>query len=463
MAPVPIRLRDRRVKPVSDGGAAARNHLASVGSTTEDMKEQPFEIAFLGLVERASQVADGGTNLLKWNLLGFKGHIVANFFPLNLGGMHLCFAIRGGPVESLQIRLLFDGKELGGVTLFQTQLFETAPAESGLPLTPVIKDRWTYVAVPIPSGPPSLILPGPGTCELSIKLADGMDLSIGGFPCYLVDPPPFTPERIAAMRSAPYAAKAVRVEFGCQHCPTKLRAYAGLEHLLNLESEGYIWFSELPDEFECSCKATRFDLSSVRRNLQAALDGCVTPSGDGDFLPLYSHDALITICRRFSAVLEKSPREEVIQTFMEENPILLHQFPSLRTLFKPNILTFFTADFAILTPQKELILVEIEKANTRLLKRDGGEAAGLTHAFDQVRHWLHVVDEHRLAVLATLRIPPEQVAIIKGLVIAGRDKGESAEHLRRLKGGANRARIEFLTFDDLVSSLALLAEKIGRV
>jgi hypothetical protein len=144
------------------------------------------------------------------------------------------------------------------------------------------------------------------------------------------------------------------------------------------------------------------------------------------------------------------------------NPILLHQFPSVRLLAKPAILTFFSADFLILTPQKEPILIEIEKADTRLLRKNGDEAWGLTHAFDQVRNWLHVVAEHRLAVLASLDILPDQVGNARGVVIAGRDQQQHAEHLRRLKAGS-RERIAFMTFDDLVSSLASLADKVGRV
>lgn len=38
------------------------------------------------------------------------------------------------------------------------------------------------------------------------------------------------------------------------------------------------------------------------------------------------------------------------------------------------------------------------------MKKDGGVAAPLSHAFDQVRDWLHTVDEHRLAVLDSLKI-----------------------------------------------------------
>jgi Domain of unknown function (DUF4263) len=112
----------------------------------------------------------------------------------------------------------------------------------------------------------------------------------------------------------------------------------------------------------------------------------------------------------------------------------LHQFPSNRILTKPKILLAYVADFGIVTPTKELLLIELEKSDMRLLKKDGGIAAPPNHAFDQVRDWLHEVDEHRLAVLDSLGIAREEVSAIRGVVIAGRDSGCDAKNLRKLKG-----------------------------
>ena len=51
---------------------------------------------------------------------------------------------------------------------------------------------------------------------------------------------------------------------------------------------------------------------------------------------------------------------------------------------------------------------------------------------------------------------------VRGVVIAGRDRGYDAEHLRRLKG-VDRGRIMFLTFDDLAFGLAALVGKMSRL
>ena len=331
--------------------------------------------------------------------------------------MQLCLAMRGLPADTaVVIRVLLDGGEVGRIELsMESRPPGAAPQEvRPLPMQ-AISGGWTVAAAPIPKTPTGFLLSSPGNYRLVSEAPDGMEITVGEFDCYLAKVPPLTPERIAAIRSDPYAAKAVRLELGCRSCTTKLRAYAGIERVRKLEAEGDIWFGELPDRFECSCKSTRFDLDSIRSGLHVALGVTVGSVGSTNLIPLYNRDALLDICRKFSTVLDKNPKEEVIQDFIKENPLLLHQFPSTRILIKPKILTFFSADFAILTTQKELVLIEIEKANTRLLKKDGDEAADLTHAFDQVRNWLHVVAEHRLAVLAALEIQSGDVTGISRL------------------------------------------------
>ena len=90
------------------------------------------------------------------------------------------------------------------------------------------------------------------------------------------------------------------------------------------------------------------------------------------------------------------------------------------------------------------------------MSKTGDAAQPLSHSIDQVRNWLHVADELRLAVLAALGLV--QVSSIRGVVIAGRDGPYPSEHLRRLKG-FDRGRIVFLTFDDMAASLASLADR----
>jgi hypothetical protein len=231
---------------------------------------------------------------------------------------------------------------------------------------------------------------------------------------------------------------------------------------------------------EClQCAARAEDL--VKRSLRtlsikeggatraADKDGLLTVGGTipiaGQLLsmvPLYEQSAFRHIHERFGGLLDSDPEEEVIQQFIQETPAILHQFPALLMSFKTPILTRYRPDFAIVTAQKELILIEIENTRTRLLKKDGGIAAPLSHAFDRVESWLHVVNDHKLAILDALNVDRDMVSTVRGVVIAGRDKGQDAAHLKRLKG-TDRGRVSFLTFDDLLFSVGALARDIGNL
>jgi hypothetical protein len=116
----------------------------------------------------------------------------------------------------------------------------------------------------------------------------------------------------------------------------------------------------------------------------------------------------------------------------------------------------------VLTPAKELVLIELEKASTPLLKQDGGKAAELTHALDQAASWLQVVDDHRLAFLDGINLSKDQVGHITAVVIAGRDANYNQDHLRRLKAG-NANRIKILTYDDLLHSLDALCRRFSKL
>jgi hypothetical protein len=432
-------------------------------TTTESEGSLPRPgVVFLGLAERAAVVFDGSPNLPKWNVLGLKHVVVSNFYPLSFSHWYIGLAVKDPETPgSVLLRFVDDaGTEIGTITFATTKaITEFRPASEGRTVL-VLDQGWFISFVRIGNTPISI--PRPGMYLVQVQRHLNYE-TVGQLYFGLVEAPPLTAERIAAIRSDPKAMKAVRVNMACNKCQTKLLAYAGLERSTKQEEEGCIWYQDLPDEFVCACGATRMDLSSMRRNLFAPL-GQPLPQDEEKigYVPLYERSALEALHVEFLALLDSSPSEEVLQQFIQDNPILLHQFPADKLFFKPSILTFFRADFAIVTPQKELLLVEIETTRTRLLKANGGEAAPLRHAIDQVHSWIHVVDEHRLAVLDSLGVTRDLVSSIKGVVIAGRDRGYDAEHLRRLKG-IDRGRVVLLTYDDLAFGLGTLGRRMSRL
>src|SRR5258707_6289436 len=428
------------------------------------MPEEPFpSVAFLGFAERAALVRDGETDSVKWNVLGLKNVLLTNFFPLMLSGWNLAVAIRlSVPFSSLRIKFKSDsGEEIGLVDITLVANPPTMPlTRSDLVLVREFPEAWAVIFYPIPAAPHPMNVKNPGRYRAVIE-SGGKEECIGEFYCVLVEPAPLTPERIAAIKSNPNLAQGVRIEFGCQVCPTKLKVYAALERLPESKTDGAIWYADIPDRFTCECGITNFDLSTVKRNLFAVIGQPLSSSGQMMIIvPVYEKSAVDSLRVEFINLLNTDPREESIQQFIERNPILLHQFPSEKLFSKPSILTRFKADFALVTPQKELVLIEIERASTRLLRSDGGQHADLTHAIDQIRTWLHELSEHRLAVLDSLGIDRDKVSKVRGIVIAGRDAGNDASHLRRLKG-SDHGQVTVLTYDDIAAGLAALAHSMG--
>lgn len=422
------------------------------------------DLVFLGVCERAAYVQDGNTNLEKWNIIGLKNIVLSHIFPLTLTGWQLGFAISAELVgKQTGIEFIDESEEVLGTINISMQA--VTPDAEDLALKrdapPVRTAAPGHTVCFVSADSIGMMIGKPGVYSFRVQTDDGLKV-IGGLQFIVVEPPPLTQERITAIRSEPDAAKAIRMELGCMHCPKKFRVYAALDRDKQMEEEEWQWYENIPDEFICECKRTTVDLTILRRNLHGLLGSQLRDEQNLAFIPLYEQSSLRTIRSKFKRLLDVAPEEEILQVFIHENPILLHQFPSKLIYAKPPILTSYKADFGIVTPQKELILIELEKTTTRLMTKKGGVAAPLNHAFDQVRDWLHVIDEHRLATLEAMKIDRNDVSIVRGVVIAGRDSGYDAQQLRKLKG-SDWGNIRFLTYDDILFSLDALIRRLDAM
>jgi len=291
------------------------------------------------------------------------------------------------------------------------------PVVLGLP------EAWSLFVTQVNNSPRPMMLPAPGRYLVYQGTTKETEELIGEFCCFAFDPPPLTAERVAAIKSDPHAMKAVRLTVSCTECQSKVQMYAALERTSAIEAEGYTWYTEIPDTFLCSCGKSVFDLRITRKNLFGYLGEVYNAEHILSYVPLYERSVLDNIRSEFTHLLNSNTKEEIIQQFLENNPILLHQFPAVRILFKPPILTRYVADFAIVGPQGELILIEIELPSMNLLRKNGDHAAPLTHAVNQVQNWIQVASDHRTAFLSELNIDMALIGTIRGVVIGGRDGG----------------------------------------
>ncbi len=287
---------------------------------------------------------------------------------------------------------------------------------------------------------------------------------IGNIEFYYIKAPPLTPERVAAIRSHPRAAKFAQFKVSCKHCGHELLTYSGLEKSGKLEGDGYIWYQNLPDRFACKCGKSDVNLNYIRESLHSLLGQIIASQEEEEvsFIHLYEQTSVQTILERFEKLLERDPDEPDLQSFFENNPILFHRFSPDQIIKKAPILNKFQTDFAVLSRTGELFLIEIEKPGKAILKKDGGRTADFNHAFDQVQDWLHLISEHRVTCLQMMGLKAELVSAVRGVVVIGRDSASDTYHLRKLKS-TDFGQVHFLTYDDFAEGLASLIRDMKKL
>jgi len=418
------------------------------------------DITFLGFCDRANYNAQTG----KWNILGLGYEVYCYIFPYNLSNIYIGINISENFFTQKYTLRILDHSEkvvcsidIGGKELISPEASDKHIKNSGH-TTRILNSGRAMFFLPLDR---LGLIQEPGIYSVECGIQDTF-VRVGSIEFILITPPTFNLERKTAIKSDPEAAKSVNMTVTCKKCQSNYQVYAGLERDDELEEQGLNWFENIPDSYTCECGETIINLKYIRTNLHSMLGTRVFKKDISNFIPLYEKSALKNIRIKFAEILNDSPKEESLQIFIKENPILLHQFPASMIIEKPPILSKHVADFAILTAQKELIFIEIEKPSTKLMKINGHRASDLVHAFDQVRDWLQVIDEHRLAILDDLDIDRNEVSVIRGVVIAGRERGYDAQKLRHLKM-SNEERISFLTYDDLLFALDALINKFDKI
>jgi hypothetical protein len=271
-----------------------------------------------------------------------------------------------------------------------------------------------------------------------------------------------TPDEIQAIKADPAAAKAIQFEMGCKFCTTKLRVYTALSHQPRIEKEGWIWYADTGDKFQCECGKTDYSLRYIRESMAGLLRKDFSLASSGlNYVRQYGHEQVVSAAQRFKELLSREDLEPPVQMFLEQNPVLFARFHARRLFKKPSILGQFQADFAIVDSQGELWLIEIERPTLKLFKKDGHPTGKLMHAYEQVKDWLHKYNKHPGAVLEALKLHPDEIVAVRGAVIAGRSESVSHEVLQRHHMAPPYPRIEFLTFDDLAASLIQLSRKLA--
>src|SRR5262245_3735585 len=177
-------------------------------------------IAFLGVVERAALVRDVYPNLHKYNLIGLKQTVLSHIYPLSISPLHIALAVYAPQVDvPIKFRVRDEvGNDLGTINLTLQSLETPQPTIEDVTIKrygqAVAYPLEGWIFVTIPTSRSLGMIPKPGLYSITYDL-EGQEVIIGQLLFILIDPDPLSTSRIAAIRSNPSAAKAVRAEIKC--------------------------------------------------------------------------------------------------------------------------------------------------------------------------------------------------------------------------------------------------------
>lgn len=318
----------------------------------------------------------------------------------------------------------------------------------------------SHVLLPMPF--PPLVLWKP--CRVDVLWEqDGSEVLLGEVPFGFLVSPPISEEERRALLADPTRVRTLECTFECRKCNSRLKLFETLE--LNPADAGplspdEIRLSACDDIWTCSCSALTVDLQWLKRSVPFMFRNGHAPvaSSEISLAGQYQQNRLLAIVVNYRTLLSTRPEEEAVQKYLEANSIFWNFLSPLKILFKPRILTHHTADFAVLSTQRILHLIEIEKPSTKLTRNDGGMSAEVQKAFDQVADWRRVVQKDLRSLLSELRLSESAVQSVRYVVVAGSEVAGATRIRQGLPDDTT-----FLTFEEIAAYLVVMQSQLARL
>ena len=162
---------------------------------------------------------------------------------------------------------------------------------------------------------------------------------------------------------------------------------------------------------------------------------------------------------QFMTLLDSNPeREQTLQVFLQENPILL--CPTHVRMWPKLPLGANITDFVFRDANQEYLLVELERSTLQLFRQDGHATAELTHAQGQIVDWKRYLEDNLQTVqreLGLVGITPNP----NGLLVIGRARSLLPENRRKLQTMMNESpKLRIMTYDDVYESAKAVFENL---
>lgn len=161
----------------------------------------------------------------------------------------------------------------------------------------------------------------------------------------------------------------------------------------------------------------------------------------------------------FKDLLDSDPgREQVLQAFLQRNPVLL--CPTHVRMWAKLPLGATITDFVFRDANQEYLLVELERSTQQLFRQDGHATADLTHAHGQIVDWKRYLEDNLQTVqreLGLTGITPNP----NGLLVMGRSNSLLPRDRRKLQTMTNESpKLRVMTYDDVYENAKAVLENL---
>lgn len=444
---------------------------------------------FLGLSKRAARRG------LEWDLLGISNVVLFPFLPQSLSGLQCVLGITRHALASgelQKLRIVFTDENKPSNHAWSDQNFGQVSLEPAAPQVSVDRTGFSIPTLPSSGGTtslgmqmlasredlnslelfpitaPPLVMAQPGRVFVDIEL-NGIRYRRGEVICAIVPPAPMLESERRAIASRPGARNEVAMSLGCKKCQSSVAYFCQLDPTAPPSKKRLpqaISLHLAPSRWTCKCGETDIDLTFLKQGLHDLFRRPIPAAAQDSpisFSPLYERGRIQDILADYDQLIETATDEEQVQKYLEEHPILWAFLSPTKILHKPAVLTRKKADFGLLTAQRVLYLVEIEKPTTKLTNQDGSISADIRKGANQILDWQFVVADHRLALLSELGFSEADVQEIRYLLVGGLARRTVPTGLTKLRRTPFAPNTEFYCFDELASFLYSLSGELPRL
>lgn len=166
-----------------------------------------------------------------------------------------------------------------------------------------------------------------------------------------------------------------------------------------------------------------------------------------------------SLMKEFRVLLDSKPdREEILQKFLRDHPILL--CPTYTRMWPKLPFGSKISDFVFRDATSDYLLVELERSTHELFRNDGHPRDELNVARGQITDWKRYIEDN----LRTVQYEFGLTGITsnpRGLIVIGRSSSLTSENRRKLRAmESEHPKLRLMTYDDVYDNAKAMFENL---